>query len=62
MSDTAKGRAMMTMRVSRDGGKTYGPTRVVRTTEPLRPLETSVWPPCQCPRCASAHVIGHQPL
>ncbi|ADI10664.1 hypothetical protein SBI_07544 [Streptomyces bingchenggensis BCW-1] len=46
-----KDRAMMTLRVSRDGGKTYGPTRVIRSTDPLRPLETSVWPPCQCPRC-----------
>jgi hypothetical protein len=48
-----KGRAMMTIRVSRDGGKTYGPTRVVRSTGPLAPRETSVWPPCQCPQCAS---------
>ncbi|MEE4594483.1 hypothetical protein V2J94_21790 [Streptomyces sp. DSM 41524] len=61
MSDTVKGRAMMTMRVSRDSGKTYGPMRVVKTTEPLRPIETSVWPPCRCPRCVSAQVTTRQP-
>lgn len=52
---------MMTLRVSRDSGKTYGPTRVVRSTEPLMPLETSVWPPCECARCVSAQVTGRQP-
>ncbi|AEM86781.1 hypothetical protein Strvi_7428 [Streptomyces violaceusniger Tu 4113] len=56
-----KGRPMMTLRVSRDSGKTYGPTRVIRSTEPLMPLETSVWPPCQCPRCVSALVASRQP-
>ncbi len=45
---------MMTLRVSRDGGKTYGPVRVVRSTEPLSPVETSAWPPCRCARCAPA--------
>ncbi|SEB81216.1 hypothetical protein SAMN04490356_1772 [Streptomyces melanosporofaciens] len=55
------GRTMMTLRVSRDSGKTYGPTRVVRSTEPLMPLETSAWPPCECARCVSAQVTGRRP-
>lgn len=43
---------LMTMRVSRDSGKTWGPERVVFTTGDLSPLITAEWPPCQCWRCA----------
>ncbi|MFJ4584399.1 hypothetical protein [Streptomyces echinatus] len=41
----------MTIRVSRDSGKTWGPETVVRATEDLPPLITGEWPPCQCRRC-----------
>lgn len=45
-------RPLMTMRVSHDSGKTWGPERVVFATNGLRPLITTEWPPCQCWRCA----------
>ncbi|GHJ28769.1 hypothetical protein TPA0910_32020 [Streptomyces hygroscopicus subsp. sporocinereus] len=44
---------IMTMRVSRDGGKTYGPVVVYDSVrDNLPPLMDSGWPPCTCP--------GHQ--
>ncbi|RZB17142.1 hypothetical protein StrepF001_20390 [Streptomyces sp. F001] len=44
-------RPLMTMRVSRDSGRTWGSERAVFATDDLPPLLTSEWPPCQCPRC-----------
>ncbi|MEU8943565.1 hypothetical protein AB0C97_36855 [Streptomyces goshikiensis] len=41
---------MLTIRVSRDGGRTYGPARVIPAGSDLEPLLTSQWPPCRCPR------------
>ncbi|WKU48398.1 hypothetical protein Q3V23_32420 [Streptomyces sp. VNUA116] len=44
---------LMTLRVSRDSGRTYEPTRAVRTGDPVVILENPVrYPPCECPRCA----------
>lgn len=40
----------MTIRVSRDSGRTYGPTTKVRTGDDVPPPMTSTWPPCECPR------------
>ncbi|MGP9018871.1 hypothetical protein ACT1U9_10700 [Streptomyces sp. BR1] len=40
--------AELTLRVSRDGGRTWGPTRVIPAVAPLVPLYTSEWPPCRC--------------
>jgi hypothetical protein len=45
-------RPLMTMRVSRDSGRTWEPERIVFGGDDLAPLVTSAWPPCQCPRCA----------
>jgi hypothetical protein len=42
---------LMTIRVSRDSGQTWGRERAVFSTEDLAPLATSEWPPCQCWRC-----------
>lgn len=44
--------SLMTLRVSRDGGRTFGPVREIRADDrSLSPLDvTSAWPPCQCPR------------
>ncbi|RSS82456.1 hypothetical protein EF918_07015 [Streptomyces sp. WAC06614] len=52
----------MTVRVSRDGGRTYGgevafPTD--RSDKPLTPAASAAWPPCECPRCSSP--ITHHP-
>ncbi|MFF8917984.1 hypothetical protein ACF08M_32960 [Streptomyces sp. NPDC015032] len=43
----------MTIRVSRDGGKTFDIQETYRMdkTKPPPLLMTSVWPPCQCPGC-----------
>ncbi|GGU73351.1 hypothetical protein GCM10010260_01290 [Streptomyces filipinensis] len=42
---------LMTIRVSRDSGKTWGPETVVFARDDLPPLITTEWPPCQCRRC-----------
>lgn len=44
-------RPLMTMRVSRDSGQTWGSDRAIFTTDGLVPLITTEWPPCQCLRC-----------
>jgi len=46
-------RPLMTMRVSRDSGRSWEPERSVFGGDDLAPLVTSEWPPCQCPRCAA---------
>ncbi|MDV9190943.1 hypothetical protein R6L23_22475 [Streptomyces sp. SR27] len=46
----AIGRTLLTLRVSRDSGKTWGPLVEVTTDDNLVPLNTSAWPPCQCPK------------
>ncbi|PHQ48939.1 hypothetical protein BLA24_27855 [Streptomyces cinnamoneus] len=44
--------ALMTLRVSRDGGRTYGPPRAVRRDGPVVILANPVsCPPRECPRC-----------
>jgi len=48
---------VLTLRVSRDSGRTWGPERVVRTRDPLPPLLTSTWPPCMCPRCRERNTL-----
>lgn len=56
MAQTAKSeppeQPLMTIRISRDNGRTWGPVREYREAEcPLPfPFSLSAWPPCQCPR------------
>ncbi|MFJ3162125.1 hypothetical protein [Streptomyces kanasensis] len=50
-TDTAP---LLTLRVSRDGGRTWSAPRAYRATDRLPPLMSGVWPPCRCPRCAPA--------
>ncbi|PJN04478.1 hypothetical protein CG740_00730 [Streptomyces sp. CB01201] len=47
-------RPLMVMRVSRDGGRTYGPARVVNASQNLAPLLTSEWPLCRCKLCGGS--------
>ena len=42
---------LMTLRVSRDSGQTWGSERAVLATDGLQPLITAAWPPCECRRC-----------
>ncbi|WP_340564480.1 hypothetical protein [Streptomyces sp. GSL17-111] len=41
---------LLTIRVSHDSGRTYGPTLAVHHGDDLPPLDTFQWPPCACPR------------
>lgn len=47
-------RPLLTIQVSRDSGRTWGPERGVYTRDGLTPLITTEWPPCLCPRCVGA--------
>lgn len=42
---------LMTLRVSRDGGQTWGRRLRFHTSDNLKPLQSSVWPPCECRLC-----------
>ncbi len=53
-SDFLADRPLMTMRVSRDSGRSWAPERAVFGGDvDLAPLITSERPPCQCPRCTA---------
>ncbi|MEU7056869.1 hypothetical protein [Streptomyces sp. NPDC046197] len=44
--------AHITLRVSRDGGRTWGPRTTYRPSREAAPLESAGrFPPCRCPRC-----------
>ncbi len=44
---------LLTLRVSRDGGRTWGTrTAVWSSRDDLPPTLSTAWPPCRCPRCA----------
>lgn len=42
---------VMTIRVSRDAGRSWGRQRRFRAGTPL---VTTTWPPCRCPGCSAA--------
>lgn len=47
-------RARMTIRVSRDSGRTYGPVIVVSPSKDVPPRnDSSRLPDCTCPRCVA---------
>ncbi|AXU13932.1 exo-alpha-sialidase [Streptomyces clavuligerus] len=49
-----KGKSRMTLRVSRDSGRTWGPSTVVREGDgdgDCLPKNGIPYPPCYCPRC-----------
>ncbi|WP_406459650.1 hypothetical protein OH768_33180 [Streptomyces sp. NBC_01622] len=52
-SDFSADRPLMTLRVSRDSGRSWELARAVFGADDLAPLVTSEWPPCQCLRCAA---------
>lgn len=47
-------RPLMTMRISRDSGRTWEPEQAVSASDDLEPLMTSAWPPCECARCTKS--------
>lgn len=44
-------RPLMTIRISRDSGRTWERELSVFAAKTLPPLATSGWPPCECRRC-----------
>lgn len=48
--DQEQPKKMLTIRVSRDGGRTYGPPVEVDPDRDCTPEITSQWPLCRCPR------------
>lgn len=59
-------RVLMTLRVSRDSGRTWGRTIAVREGDPVRFLVSPQYPMCECRRCAdspaeSVHSLRHAP-
>lgn len=50
--DSTGERVAMTLRVSRDSGRTWGLRTEVRIgTGPVVPVSLCAFPPCACPRC-----------
>ncbi|WTO38211.1 hypothetical protein OG399_29280 [Streptomyces achromogenes] len=51
----------MTLRVSYDGGRTYGPVREVQVDPRNAVISGSPtkYPPCGCPRCTGRWVLRH---
>ncbi|GAA1500272.1 hypothetical protein GCM10009802_55530 [Streptomyces synnematoformans] len=48
---SAPGEPLMTLRVSRDSGRTWGRKKSYYARDCLPPLLNSTMPPCTCPRC-----------
>ncbi|MFD5573964.1 hypothetical protein [Streptomyces cadmiisoli] len=42
---------LLTLQVSRDGGRIWDDTQTISSGDSLDPLSDAAWPPCQCPRC-----------
>ncbi|GGN90688.1 hypothetical protein GCM10011579_086860 [Streptomyces albiflavescens] len=48
-----EGGAYITLRVSRDSGRTWGPRTTYQPGREALPIESGGrFPPCECPRCA----------
>lgn len=56
-------RVIMTLRVSRDSGRTWGPrTEVSLAKGPVVPISPFRFPPCACPPCARQQRDSTRPL
>ena len=49
----------MTLRVSRDSGRTWGPLRTINIGDPERLPQSIGYPPCQCPQHRAEHENFH---
>lgn len=49
---------LLTIRVSRDSGRTYGEPIEYRPDDELPPMQSQAWPPCQCPKHQAARAEG----
>ncbi|MEW2374224.1 hypothetical protein AB0940_33455 [Streptomyces sp. NPDC006656] len=49
-TDDGPERPRMTIRVSRDGGRTYGPPVECRVNGASAPMYSQQYPPCECPQ------------
>lgn len=56
-------RSLMTMRVSRDNGRTWDQETVVREGDPVVLLyDPGRYPPCECARCAGRRTVSARSL
>lgn len=56
-------RVLMTLRVSRDSGKTWEQSSVVREGEPVALLDEPLrYPPCECVRCVARKTLSARSL
>lgn len=61
-SDTEQ-RVLMSLRVSRDSGKTWEQSSVVREGEPVLLLDEPLrYPPCECARCVARKTLSARSL
>ncbi len=52
-------RVLMSLRVSRDSGRTWEPTVAVREGDPVVVLENpGGYPPCECARCTGRRTVA----
>jgi hypothetical protein len=51
---------LLTIRVSRDSGRTYGEPIEYLAGDYLPPIQTNEWPPCQCPKHRAARAEGRE--
>ncbi len=54
------GKALMTLRVSRDGGRTWSETVEITERKAGPPPLSSQWPPCRCRRCTAENGPEHR--
>lgn len=52
-SPATPGQPLLTLRVSRDSGQTWGTKKVILSIDDLPPLLSSAWSLCQCPQCGT---------
>ncbi|GGV85051.1 hypothetical protein GCM10015535_31240 [Streptomyces gelaticus] len=56
-------RVLMTLRVSRDSGRSWSRTTSLREGDPFIILSNpGRFPPCQCPRCCDSSAASHSAL
>lgn len=54
MSPAKQDQPRMTLRISRDGGRTWEKRRTVQGRDPERLTDSGAFPACTCPRCMKA--------
>lgn len=54
LAKASDAQVVMTLRVSRDSGRSWGPRTDVRAgKDRVAPIGSGAFPPCMCPRCTA---------